>query len=97
MIGLIGSNATTAIRCPRRTASLAIAATSVLLPAPGEPVMPTTRAGRFFVALSGSVPACAIEICRASTASRTPDVSAAYGFTVARTLSTISSMLVPVW
>ena len=43
---LIGSNATTAIFSPRRTASLAIAATNVLLPAPGEPVMPTTCIGR---------------------------------------------------
>ena len=98
VIGLIGSNATTAIRWPRRTASLAIAATSVLLPAPGEPVMPTTRAGRLSGVPAGSLPACASEMSRASDASRTaPAARGAYGRTEARTLSTISSIPVPVW
>ena len=67
MIGLMGSNATTAILSPRRTASLAIAATSVLLPAPGEPVIPMTCLGRRCGALTFT-PACASETLRARCA-----------------------------
>ena len=99
VIGLIGSNATTAIRSPLRTASLAMAATSVDLPAPGEPVMPTTCAGRRRGA-STFMPACASEMLRASSAEGCvviPGPSGAYCFTLSRTLPTISVMPVPVW
>jgi hypothetical protein len=61
--------------------------------------MPTTCFGRLRGA-STFVPACASERFRASTAVGCVDTDAAsgaYGFTLSRTLPTISSMPVPVW
>ena len=95
MIGLMGSYATTASFSPRCTLSAAIWATNVLLPAPGEPVMPITVVGRRRGASAGARPSVAREMDRAKAAF--PSYWATRGLTAERTVSTNSSMLVPVW
>ncbi len=102
-MGLIGSNATTAMRpsegssSARWACSAASAATSVLLPAPGDPVRPITRRGRRRRAPSRTGwPLCTSEMSRASWAVGCSLIVADRSITSPRIASTMSFSPVPV-
>ena len=103
-MGLLGSNATTAQRPSDGSLSDLLAysptscATSVLLPAPGEPVKPITRLGRrFFASLRTVFPSCSRERSRASCAvGFVVSTFSACLCTTLRTALTISISPVPV-